>query len=377
MREIMPLRNGSWPRQCNKSMPWAGAAASRRHLQGCLSGAPTPPRTHGSGHRVSSSVCAPIPAISITGRPGVGLRPDRPDVAAAASQSAAHQQSGGSTAPSPRPQSCLRLVKRCRPRHEALLAPRSNCIKRFGAASSIERARTTMSAASWSALLLHGRHLAYTVLTLGVGVHAVGIHLLATVLPSVVADLGGAAFYTWATMLTIASIMGTACGGLLKAMLNLRRGYMVGVLVELAGWAGCAVAPHIAVLLLARAIQGFGSGLLVALAYSMVSEFYAETMRARCYRPSRAYGGSGAWPHCGRYSPPAGGGVGRSGWRYRSSSCWEAWPGKPCKPCCQKCGGRVPNSGSGAAGGLGYWGWRRAGLSPGGVALGFAGQRCD
>jgi MFS family permease len=178
-------------------------------------------------------------------------------------------------------------------------------MKWLGAPSSTEE-----STASWSTLF-HGRHLAYTaLLTLGVGVHAVGIHLVATVLPSVVADLGGASFYTWATMLyTIASIMGTACGGLFKALLNLRRGYMVGVLVELFAWTGCAVAPHISVLLLARAIQGFGSGLLVALAYSMVSEFYAETLRARVLSAI-----SGIWGVAALLSPIVGGMFATSGW---------------------------------------------------------------
>jgi MFS family permease len=136
----------------------------------------------------------------------------------------------------------------------------------------------TVTAASWWALF-RSRHLAYRLLLmLGVGVHAIGIHLLATVLPSVVAEIGGAAFYAWATMLyTMASIMGTACGGLVRARLNLRRGYVASALIVLVGWLGCAVAPQITVLLASRAIQGVGSGLLVALAYNMVSEFYAET----------------------------------------------------------------------------------------------------
>jgi MFS family permease len=162
-------------------------------------------------------------------------------------------------------------------------------MKQLGAPSSIEA-----SPASWSALV-HGRHLAYTaLLTLGVGVHAVGIHLVATVLPSVAADLGGAAFYTWAIVLyTMASIMGTASGGLFNAVLDLRRGYLVGVLVELVGWAGCAVAPHIAVLLLARAIQGFGSWSPWPTAWS--ASFMPKPSERGCYQPSRAYGG---WRHC-------------------------------------------------------------------------------
>ena len=81
-----------------------GQPRAERYLQGCLSGAPTPPRTYGSGHRVSPAASAhQSPPYPVAGRPGVGIRPDRTEVAAAASLSAAHQQSGGSTAPSPGP----------------------------------------------------------------------------------------------------------------------------------------------------------------------------------------------------------------------------------------------------------------------------------
>ena len=166
------------------------------------------------------------------------------------------------------------------------------------------------SSASWSALF-HGRRLAYTVLlTLSIGIHAVGLHMLATVLPSIVADLGGAAFYAWATLLyTIASIIGTACGGLVTARLELRRGYLVGALVLLGGSLGCATAPHIAVFLLARILQGLGSGLLVAIAYSMVSELYIDVLRARVLSAI-----SGIWGVAALLGPMVGGMFAASGW---------------------------------------------------------------
>jgi len=64
-----------------------------------------------------------------------------------------------------------------------------------------ETPKMMSSSASWSALF-HGRRLAYTVLlSLSIGIHAVGLHMLATVLPAIVADLGGAAFYAWAMLL--------------------------------------------------------------------------------------------------------------------------------------------------------------------------------
>jgi MFS family permease len=178
----------------------------------------------------------------------------------------------------------------------------------------------TVTGASWVALF-RGRYLAYTLLlTLGVGVHALGIHLVATVLPSVVADIGGAAFYAWATMLYIvASIMGTACGGQVRARLDLRRGYVSGALILLAGWLGCAVAPHIAILLTARAIQGVGSGLLVALAYSMVSEFYAEAQRPRALSAISAI-----WGIAALLGPMIGGVFAVAGW-WRGAF-WAAIP---------------------------------------------------
>jgi MFS family permease len=129
------------------------------------------------------------------------------------------------------------------------------------------------------------------------------------VLPSIVADLGGAAFYAWATLLyTIASIIGTVCGGRLMARLDLRRGYLVGVLVFLGGSVGGAMAPHMAVLLVARTLQGLGSGLLVAIAYSMVSELYIDVLRPRVLSAI-----SGMWGVAALL------GVGPSGSRYQCS----------------------------------------------------------
>ena len=173
-----------------------------------------------------------------------------------------------------------------------------------------DRHRMQTGPASWSALF-QGRHAIYTILLiLAVGVHATGMHLLATILPSVVADIGGVAFYAWVTMLyTIASIVGTACGGLLTARLGLCRCYVVGGGIVLAGVVGCALAPHMGMLLVSRVIQGLGSGLLVALAYSMVSELYAVNLRARVLSAI-----SGIWGAAALLGPTIGGTFAGIGW---------------------------------------------------------------
>jgi MFS family permease len=143
-----------------------------------------------------------------------------------------------------------------------------------------------------------------------VGVHAVDVFIVATILPSIVMDIGGAAFYTWATMVYIvASILGTASGAFVRATHGLRRGYIIGVLVFLVGSVGCAVAPHILVLLAARATQGLGGGVLVALSYGMVSALYPEELHARVLSTM-----SGVWGVAALLGPLVGGVFAELGW---------------------------------------------------------------
>jgi MFS family permease len=166
------------------------------------------------------------------------------------------------------------------------------------------------SSSSWSALFQRQRAAHTVLLTSGVGVNAIGLFIVATVWPSVVSDIGGTAFYAWATMLyTIASIMGTACGGLVRARLDFRPGYIMGTLLVLVGILACALAPNMAVLLLARTVQGFGSGMLIALAYSIVGELYPEALRPRIFSAI-----SGMWGIAALIGPLVGGMFAASGW---------------------------------------------------------------
>ena len=167
-----------------------------------------------------------------------------------------------------------------------------------------------MPATSWL-MLVQGHRAALTLLlTLAVAVPATSVFIVGTILPSVVADIGGAAFYAWSTMLyTVASILGTASGGFLKATLGLRRGYMAGALMFLVGSVGCAVAPHMLVLLGARSIQGAGGGALLALSFGMVGALYPEDLRPRVLSSI-----SGVWGAAALYGPMVGGVFAEFGW---------------------------------------------------------------
>ena len=136
--------------------------------------------------------------------------------------------------------------------------------------------------AGWLDLVREGRGVYSALICLGVSLHAMDVFIIATVMPSVVSEIGGVAFYTWSAMLyVITSIIGAACGGYTRAALGSRRGYALGGLIFMVGTIGCAVSPSMAALLVARAIQGFGGGLTMAQSMALISELYAGTLRQR------------------------------------------------------------------------------------------------
>lgn len=123
----------------------------------------------------------------------------------------------------------------------------------------------------------------YTVLlNLGIGVHAIDIFVITTIMPAVVADLGGVSFYAWTTMLyMVGTIVGAASGRYVRSVIGRRGGYVVAGLIFLAGAAGCAAAPNMAVLLIFRVIEGFGGGLLMSQSMTLVNDLYTGRLRTR------------------------------------------------------------------------------------------------
>ena len=68
--------------------------------------------------------------------------------------------------------------------------------------------------AAWGDLFRDGRGIYSALIIMGVCLHALQILVISIVMPTVVADIGGADYYTWAALLyTIGSIIGAACVG--------------------------------------------------------------------------------------------------------------------------------------------------------------------
>src|SRR5690554_4538269 len=126
-------------------------------------------------------------------------------------------------------------------------------------------------APSWSEMLSGRNGLRSLALAGGVALHAVNMYVVTTILPSVVADIGGLSYYAWnLTLFVAASILGSALSPRIIDVLGARKGFLIAISIFAIGTTGCALAPTMPWMLLARTFQGLGGGMLLGLSYSSV-----------------------------------------------------------------------------------------------------------
>ena len=135
---------------------------------------------------------------------------------------------------------------------------------------------------SWRDLLAAGNGARFLVVTGGVALHAVSIYVVATIMPTVVGDLGGLPFFAWTTTLYVSgALTGAAAVPLVLARGSPRLAYRLAFLLFLTGSMCCAAAPSMMALLIGRLAQGIGGGMLPALAYSTVRSMFPSALHAR------------------------------------------------------------------------------------------------
>jgi MFS family permease len=164
----------------------------------------------------------------------------------------------------------------------------------------------------WSAMLRPAWLPAVAVLVGGVLLHSMNVLMLATVLPSVVDDLGGATLMSWTSSAFLASsIVAASCTGYLASILGARTVFCTGAVIFGAGALTCALAPSMGEVVAGRFVQGFGGGLLTAMAYVLVRSTFPESLWARGFALL-----SGAWSVSVLIGPLVGGLFARYGdWR--------------------------------------------------------------
>jgi MFS family permease len=141
-----------------------------------------------------------------------------------------------------------------------------------------------MTEAGWRALLAPRLVLILCVLLGGVLLHSMNVLITATLLPSIVAELGGANLMSWPTTAFVASSIVAASGtSLVSTRFGNRRSFAAGALVYAAGAVLCAAAPSIGFVIAGRFVQGLGGGLISALAYVLVRNAFPDVLWPRVF----------------------------------------------------------------------------------------------
>ncbi len=113
----------------------------------------------------------------------------------------------------------------------------------------------------------------------GVTLYAIETYITATISPSIVRDIGGLNLLAWVTTLYVAAaVLGSIFVAMRPRGTGLRTVYAAGALIFGLGSLICAVAGSMPVVLVGRAVQGFGAGTLAGLAYAFIRFAYPEPL---------------------------------------------------------------------------------------------------
>jgi EmrB/QacA subfamily drug resistance transporter len=126
------------------------------------------------------------------------------------------------------------------------------------------------------------RNLIFTAVLLGMLLAALDQTIVATALPTVVADLGGAGHQAWVvTSYLLASTVVTAIVGKLGDLLGRKTVFIAAVLFFMAGSVLCGLAGSLPMLVAARALQGVGGGAIMVTATAVIGEVIPLRERGR------------------------------------------------------------------------------------------------
>lgn len=130
----------------------------------------------------------------------------------------------------------------------------------------------TAKPGSWRQLLGRERIGTAALLAGGVGLYATNEFLTISLLPSTVADIGGQRFYAWViAVYLIGSVVAAAAVNPLLVRFGPRASYLTALTIFGVGTLGCALAPSMELLLVARTVQGAAGGMLAGLGYAVIN----------------------------------------------------------------------------------------------------------
>src|SRR4051812_16980832 len=135
---------------------------------------------------------------------------------------------------------------------------------------------------SSAGISLHRRNLIFVAVLLGMLLAALDQTIVATALPTIVADLGDAGRQSWVvTSYLLASTIVTALVGKFGDLFGRKRVFEVAVLFFVAGSVLCGLAQSMTMLVGARALQGIGGGAITVTASALIGEVVPLRERGR------------------------------------------------------------------------------------------------
>lgn len=151
------------------------------------------------------------------------------------------------------------------------------------------------------------------VLCLGVWLHAADALMVATLMPSAIMEIGGAAWLGWTIALyEVGSVVAGAATGLLAVRVGLRFGMCGAAALFALGCMASMMAPDMATMLAGRLAQGLGGGALVAIVFVATDRLFPDRLLPVAMALISAIWGASAF--CG---PLIGGLFANAGlWRY-------------------------------------------------------------
>ena len=145
-----------------------------------------------------------------------------------------------------------------------------------------EAGKDTETFVSWREFLGSPYAASLALVCLAVWLHAADSLIVATMLPSIVAEIGGAALVGWSVSLyEIGSIVAGAASALLTMRFGLRAPMSMAAILFGFGCILSAVSPTMPLLLTGRALQGLGGGGLVAMGFVAVGLIFPRRYIAR------------------------------------------------------------------------------------------------
>jgi predicted MFS family arabinose efflux permease len=143
---------------------------------------------------------------------------------------------------------------------------------------------TTAASNGWADLLADGRLPRFALICLGVWLNAADSLVTATIMPSVGADLGGYAYFSWATAgFLVGAILAGASAGRLSEMFGLKAATALAGVIMAGGCVMSALASDIGTFLTGRLIQGLGSGWISGFAMVAIALLFPERHLARVF----------------------------------------------------------------------------------------------